>query len=272
MPGDESKSYFYVFFMAAPKANSHDYREQTQSTWDFIDSDFVFLPSSSPLLSFGFASAFDSLLRRLIKAMSAESCHLNVPLPNGLCDLLRDITNEAIRCQPRNLCEFIADYLQLREFMARDKFVRTRNGEESITFSLSSIVLTDFHFPEAIASVLSPEFVGTVDKIFKSCAVERAWRCYCVNRLLREFARLEKLLIKGDTVYEMILNNRVASVIMDEEKLISDAVHRCKLSEPEISSLRQTNRLCLDRFLHKLLNDGRVSYFSRIRCCNAPHC
>lgn len=78
--------------------------------------------------------------------MSAESCHLNVTVPNGLCDLLRDITNEAIRCQPHNLCEFIADYLQLREFMARDKFVRTRNGEKTISFSLSFMFLPTLTF------------------------------------------------------------------------------------------------------------------------------
>lgn len=112
---------------------------------------------------------------------------------------------------------------------------------------------------EVFTSVLNPEFIQTIDKIFKMCAIERIWKFYCINQLLEEFNRIEKLLIKGEIIYEMILNNCISNVIMDEEKLINNASQHCTFNDEEISSLRQTNRLCFDRFLHKLLNNGRVS-------------
>lgn len=108
-------------------------------------------------------------------------------------------------------------------------------------------------------SILNPKFIRTIEKIFKTCTIERIWKFYCINKLLKEFERIENILITSEIIYEMILNNRISNVIINEEKLINDAMHHCTLNEIEISSLKQTNRLCFDRFLHKFFNDGRVS-------------
>lgn len=61
---------------------------------------------------------------------SVKMCNMNISIPTGLCDLLKDITNEVIRCQPTNICEFIADYLQLKDFMKREKYIQINEGEK----------------------------------------------------------------------------------------------------------------------------------------------
>lgn len=162
----------------------------------------------------------------------------DIAIPAGFCEICREISKEVLRCEPKKIEEFIADYLELKELATRTK----------------QIWLQSVTFPSIITSDLTVQIM----QLFKTCEIAEEWKYYCINTLVQEFGRIERLLIKSDLIQEIILNKCVKNVILHDDGLLNQAAKHCSLKTEEIAALKVTYQLSFERFLSSILAENTV--------------
>lgn len=167
----------------------------------------------------------------------------DVSIPAGFCEIAREIAKEVLRCEPVNVVEFIADYLELKELATRTK----------------QIWLNSVTYP----SIITPDLTVQIMQLFKTCEIAEHWKYFCINILMQEFGRIEQLLINSDLVQEMMLNNCVKNVILHSDRLLNRAAKHCSLTTEEITALKVAYQRSFDHFLETILSENSV--MSRLR-------
>lgn len=162
----------------------------------------------------------------------------DLAIPAGFCELARDLSKEVLRCEPDNIEEFIADYLELKELATRSK----------------QIWLHAVMFP----SVITPDLTVEVRQLFETCEIPEKWKFYCLNRLMQEFGRIEKMLIRSDLLREMVLNGCVKNVIYKDDGWLNQSAKYCSLTTDEIAELKVVYRLSFEQFLGRVLTENCV--------------
>lgn len=167
----------------------------------------------------------------------------DVSIPAGFCEIAREIAKEVLRCEPVNVVEFIADYLELKELATRTK----------------QIWLNSVTYP----SIITPDLTVQIMQLFKTCEIAEHWKYFCINILMQKFGRIEQLLINSDLVQEMMLNNCIKNVILHADRLLNRAAKHCSLTTEKITALKVAYQRSFDHFLETILSQNSV--MSRLR-------
>lgn len=162
----------------------------------------------------------------------------DIAIPKGFCEIAREIAKEVLRCEPEEIVEFIADYLELKELTTRTKQIWL----QSVTFP----------------SIITSDLIVQIMQLFQTCEIAEEWKYYCINILVQEFGRIERLLIKSDLIQEIILNKCVKNVILHDNGLLNQAAKHCSLKTEEIAALKVTYQLSFERFLSSILAENTV--------------
>lgn len=171
----------------------------------------------------------------------------DIAILEGFCEIARELSKEMLRCEPENIEEFIADYLELKELATRTK----------------QIWLHSVTFP----SIITPELTAKVMKSFESCKMAQEWKFYCINILMQEFGRVERLLISSDLIQEMILSRCVKNVIFNDDGLLNQAMKHCSLTTDETATLKVAYQSGFEQFLATILTENCVQFVQIFTFC-----
>lgn len=170
----------------------------------------------------------------------------DICIPTGFNEIAREIVKEVLKYEPENIVEFIADYLELKELATRTKQIRL----QTITFP----------------SIITPEFTVQIMQLFQTCEIAEEWKYYCINILMQEFGRIERLLVISDLQQEIILSRCVKNVILHDDRLLNQAAKHCSLGIEEIVELKSAYQQCFERFLGVILTETCVMTFAMYMC------
>lgn len=162
----------------------------------------------------------------------------DIAIPAGFCELAREISREVLRCEPEKIEEFIADYLELKELTTRTQEIFI----QSVTFP----------------SIVTPDLSVQIMQLFETCEIAEQWKYYCINILIQEFGRIERLLINSDLIQEIVLNKSVKNVILHDDGLLSKASKHCSLTSDEIGALKDAYQRSFDHFVRTILKENCV--------------
>lgn len=188
---------------------------------------------------------------------SNASERLTFKIPPGLCSLLKEMSNEYLRCKPENIREFFADYFEIKDFMKREKNIWIGKGKIR---AKPNLITMKFFYLDFTVSALSPQFVSSIYAILEAADITKRWKYFCVNALMKEFEKIERVFLKKDFILERLLNSSTMPSIFHEENVVKHMAEQCDFSSDETLRLRDACRCSFKMFYDEIISKNYVCF------------